>query len=305
MFLLLACLKGDKVLVFRTIFIESQCRCSYQSGYLVIRKEDSTVKIHLSEISSVVLQTQQVFLSAYLLSEFAKAKISLVVGDEKCNPIGQYLPLYGAHNVGRRVSDQLAWGEPVKKRVWQHIVKDKIYQQARFLEEREYCKEAKVIHEIVSEVRSGDSTNREAHAARLYFQAVFGSKFSRDTECATNAALNYGYAILLSLVNREVVSRGYLTQVGICHHSEFNQFNLSCDLMEPFRPAVDRLVIDGLEVDFNSDMRRLLGDLSNKGMAYRGGSYRLSSVVSAYVQDCFNALNKKIVVEEIEAFEIL
>lgn len=263
------------------------------------------MKVHLSEISSIVLQTQQVFLSAYLLSELAKAKISLVVSDDKCNPVGQFLPLYGAHNVGKRVAEQLCWGEPVKKRVWQHVVKDKIYQQARFLEERMYEQEAKSIHQLVSEVRSGDTTNREAHAARLYFKALFGSSFSRDLDCPANAALNYGYAVLLSLVNREIVSRGYLTQVGICHHSEFNQFNLSCDLMEPFRPAVDKLVIDELEGEFESQIRRTLGDLPNKGMTYRGGSYRLSSVVSLYVQDCFNALNKKISTDDIEGFEII
>ena len=99
---------------FRTIFIESRCRLSYKSGYLVVRKEDDTVKVHLSEISTIILQTMQVYISAYLLSELAKSKISLVACDEKCNPIGEYLPLYGAHNVSGRITKQLAWGEPIK-----------------------------------------------------------------------------------------------------------------------------------------------------------------------------------------------
>lgn len=93
---------------FRTVFIESPCRLYYQSGYMVVRKEDDTAKIHLSEVSSVILQTMQVNISAYLLSELAKNKISLVTSDEKCNPIGQYLPLYGAHNVSKRIGEQLA-----------------------------------------------------------------------------------------------------------------------------------------------------------------------------------------------------
>lgn len=290
---------------FRTVFIESQCRCSYQGGYLVVRKEDDTSKIHLSEISSILLQTTQVYLSAYLLMELAKSKISLVVSDEKCNPVGQFLPLYGAHNCNKRIGEQLAWGEPIKKRVWQHIVKDKIYQQARFLEERDYMHEAKILYEGMREVRSGDVTNREAFAARVYFAALFGKQFTREEDNAINASLNYGYAILLSMVNREIVSRGYLTQTGINHRSEYNQFNLACDFMEPFRPAIDKIVVDCLSVDFDADMRRVLGDLSNKGMAYKSGSYRLISVVSLYVQDCLNALNKKISVEDIEGFEIL
>lgn len=289
---------------FRTVCIESPCRCSYQSGYIVVRKEDDTTKIHLSEISSITLHTTQVYVSAYLLAELAKAKISLVITDEKHNPAGQYLPLYGAHNTSKRIMMQIAWGEPIKKRVWQRVVKDKIKQQARFLDERCYD-EARILKSTVPEVRSGDVTNREAQAARIYFQALFGPDFCREQDIATNAALNYGYAVLLSMVNREIVSRGYLTQCGICHRSEYNQFNLACDFMEPFRPAVDRLVVDWLAIDFDSDMRRVLSDLPNKGVRYREGTYRLGSVVGLYVQDCLNALNKKIAVEDIEEFDLL
>lgn len=278
---------------------------SYKSGYLVVRKEDDTAKIHLSEVSTIILQTMQVFISAYLMAELAKNKISLVISDEKCNPVGQYLPLYGAHNTSKRIMEQIAWGEPIKKRVWQHVIKDKIREQARFLEERDYETEAKQLFGIISEVRSGDTTNREAQAARLYFAALFGSDFSRELEIPLNAALNYGYAVLLSMVNREIVSRGFLTQTGICHRNEYNQFNLACDLMEPFRPAIDRAVVDFMNCEFDGDVRRMLGDIGNTYVDYRDGSYRLSSVVSQYVQQCLNALNKKIAVEDIEGIRLL
>lgn len=247
----------------------------------------------------------QVFISAYLMAELAKNKISLVISDDKCNPVGQYLPLYGAHNTSKRIMEQIAWGEPIKKRVWQHVIKDKIREQARFLEERDYGTEAKQLFGIISEVRSGDTTNREAQAARLYFAALFGSDFSRELEIPLNAALNYGYAVLLSMVNREIVSRGFLTQTGICHRNEYNQFNLACDLMEPFRPAIDRAVVDYMNCEFDGDVRRMLGDIGNTYVNYRDGSYRLSSVVSQYVQQCLNALNKKIAVEDIEEIRLL
>ncbi len=272
---------------------------------MVVRKEDDTAKVHLSEISTVVLHTMQVFISAYLMAELSKNKISLVVSDNAHNPVGQYLPLYGAHNTSKRIVEQMAWGEPIKKRVWQHIVKDKIKEQWRFLHERDYEIEAVQLSKAMQEVRSGDTTNREAHAARIYFSALFGSGFTREQDIAINAALNYGYAILLSMVNREIVSRGLLTQVGICHRNEYNQFNLACDFMEPFRIAVDRLVVDNLAVEFDCDMRRLLGDLSNTYVNYRDGSYRLGSVVSQYVQQCINALNKKISIEDIETIRLL
>lgn len=270
---------------------------------MVIRKTDDTVKIHLSEISSIILQTTQVYISAYLLSELAKCKISFVVADEKCNPIGQYLPMYGSHNVAKRVSEQLAWGAPIKKRVWQWVVKEKIRQQARLLEEKDRSDTAKALYALRSEVKSGDSTNREAAAARLYFRALFGESFSRDEDSAVNSGLNYGYAVLLSLVNREIVSRGYLTQCGICHRSEYNQFNFSCDLMEPFRPVVDGMVFAKLNDEFDGGLRRLLGNLGAKEISYKGGIYRLHSVVSLFIQDCIAALNKAIEVSAIEGFE--
>lgn len=134
-----------------------------------MRKEDDTAKVHLSEVSSVILQTNQVYISAYLLMELAKAKISLVVSDESCNPIGQYLPLYGAHNTVKRIGEQLQWGEPIKKRVWQRIVKDKINSQARFLEEREYT-EAPALRTIalrcVPEIRQTGRRMQHAFISR-------------------------------------------------------------------------------------------------------------------------------------------
>lgn len=269
----------------------------------MVRTTDETKKIHLSEISSIILQDTQVYLSAYLLSELAKSKISLVVSDEKRNPIGQYLPLYGAHNVSKRVEEQLAWSEPAKKRVWQRIVREKIRQQARVLEEQECVKEAKALYDCIEEVRSGDSMNREAYAARVYFSALFGKDFSRDRDTPLNAALNYGYAVLLSMVNREIVSRGYLTQCGICHRNQYNQFNLSCDLMEPFRPVVDRRVIEVLGASFDGEVRHALASMALWTLSYRGGSYKLESVVSLYIQDCFAALNKSIPASSIEGFE--
>lgn len=290
---------------FRNIVISSPCKLQYKGGYMVVRREDDTAKVHLSEISSVVLQTNQVFISAYLLSELAKAKVAFVVSDEKRDPIGQYLPLYGAHNTSKRIAEQLEWGEPIKKRVWQRIVRDKIKHQSDVLHARAREEQGEKLKSLVPEVRSGDTTNREGHAARLYFSSLFGSSFSRDDDTPLNAALNYGYAILLSSVNREIAARGYLTQAGICHRNEFNQFNLSCDFMEPFRPLVDRIVFDNFDGEFSKETKLLLVDMLNQGIAYRGGTYRVGSVISLCVADCFKALDRKLSVDEIESFEVV
>ena len=289
---------------FRNIVIQSPCKLSYKGGYMVVRKEDDTAKVHLSEFQTLVLRTNQVYISAYLMSELSKAKISLVVSDERHDPVGQYLPLYGAHNTSARIDEQLEWGPVAKKQVWQRIIKDKIAHQARVLGVRAREADAAILEKVVAEVRSGDSTHREAHAAHIYFPALFGPGFSRDDETPINAALNYGYALLLSSINREIVARGYLTQQGICHCNEFNQFNLSCDFMEPFRPIVDRIVFDNVQGDFTKDDKLLLVDMFNQAIPYRGGSYRVSSVISLYVKDCLDALARRLSVDAIEPFDV-
>lgn len=290
---------------FRSVVIESPCKLSYKGGYMVVRKEDDTTKVHLSEFHTLVLHTNQAYISAYLMSELAKSKISLVVSDERHDPVGQYLPLYGAHNTSARIEEQLEWGPVAKKQVWQRIVRDKILHQSRVLGARAREEDAVMLEKIAAEVRSGDSTHREAHAAHLYFRSLFGPDFSRDENGPINAALNYGYALLLSSVNREIVSRGYLTQEGICHHNDFNQFNLSCDFMEPFRPIVDRVVFDNVGDEFTKDDKLLLVDMLNQTIPYRGGSYRVASVISLYVKDCLDALAKRLSVDAIEPFDVV
>lgn len=290
---------------FRSVVIESPCKLSYKGGYMVVRKEDDTVKVHLSEFHTLVLHTNQAYISAYLMSELAKSKISLVVSDERHDPVGQYLPLYGAHNTSARIDEQLEWGPVAKKQVWQRIVRDKILHQSRVLGVRAREEDAVMLEKVAAEVRSGDGTHREAHAAHLYFRSLFGPDFSRDEDGSINAALNYGYALLLSSVNREIVSRGYLTQEGICHHNDFNQFNLSCDFMEPFRPIVDRVVFDNVGDEFTKDDKLLLVDMLNQTIPYRGGSYRVASVISLYVKDCLDALAKRLSVDAIEPFDVV
>ena len=290
---------------FRSVVIESPCKLSYKGGYMVVRKEDDTAKVHLSEFHTLVLHTNQAYISAYLMSELAKSKISLVVSDERHDPVGQYLPLYGAHNTSGRIDEQLEWGPVAKKQVWQRIVRDKILHQSRVLGVRAREEDAVLLEKVAAEVRSGDSTHREAHAAHVYFRSLFGPDFSRDDDGPINAALNYGYALLLSSVNREIVSRGYLTQEGICHHNDFNQYNLSCDFMEPFRPIVDRIVFDNIEDEFTKVDKLLLVDMLNQTIPYRGGSYRVASVISLYVKDCLDALSKRLSVDAIEPFDVV
>lgn len=289
-------------LAFRTVVLDTPCRCTYQGGYLVVRQEDKQTRVHLGEISSIMLGTEQIFLSAYLLAELAKLKIPVIVTDEKHNPVGEYLPLYGAHNCSKCMLEQLAWGEVIKKQVWRSIVQHKILQQSSMLAYLGYTDAAKTLKEYVSKTKSGDATNREALAARLYFVTLFGPDFTREQNTPLNACLNYGYAILLATVNREIVSHGYLTQIGIFHRSEFNHFNLACDLMEPFRPLIDKIVYENFAQHFDNDIRHTLCGFVDYQLLYMNGRYKAASVVKSYISDCLAALNKEKLPAEIKPF---
>lgn len=273
---------------FRTVVIKKQCKCSYKNNYLVVR-DDTTTLIHLSELYCLILDTTAVSLTAYLINELCKRKIPLIICDEKHNPSGEILPVYGNHNTSKRISNQIGWTKESKEAVWTAIVREKIRQQAKHLKQLN-IEEHKLIELYVEQLEFFDSSNREGHAAKVYFNALFGKTFSREDDSFINAALDYGYGIILSAFNREVVSNGYLTQIGVRHKNEFNEFNLSCDLMEPFRVIVDRFVIEKSPFVFDEEIRFELVDLLNSKVLFDDGEYYLSSAIGLYMKSVFAAL---------------
>ena len=141
------------------------------------------------------------------------------------------------------------------------------------------------------ELQPGDITNREGHAAKVYFNGLFGMDFTRSEDNVTNAALNYGYSLLLSVFNREITANGYLTQLGLFHDNRFNPFNLASDLMEPFRPLVDRRVLNGAFSEFSRDEKMEMVSMLNDEVRIGGRIQRLTNAVKIYCKSVFDALN--------------
>lgn len=267
-------------------------------------KGDSTAKVHLSEIASLTFCTTQVYVSAYLMSELAKAKIPVVFSDEKYLPVAECLPIHGAYDSSRHVADQIAWTEPCKKRLWQKVVQDKIGLQARVLELNGHAEDAQILRDYGESVRSGDPDNREAVAAARYFQSLFGAPFNRDLECPLNYSLDYGYTIVLSKVARELAARGYMTEIGIHHRSALNPWNLASDLMEPFRPYIDTVIVRTDVDKFDANTRRGLIDIMSDTVKFGDGNYKLGYVVSQYVEGCLAVLNKKMKPGDLKCYEL-
>lgn len=225
---------------WRTIVVSSSAKLDYQMGYLVVRKEE-TVKVHISEIYMLIIESTAVSLTAALLCELTKKKIKVIFCDEKRNPSSELVSYYGSHDTSVKIRNQIRWSDEIKAAVWTEIVTEKIRKQAEVLAAWQK-KENKMLYQYMEEIEYGDTTNREGHAAKVYFNALFGMDFTRTEDSSTNAALNYGYGIILSAFNREITANGYLTQIGLFHDNMFNPFNLTSDLMEPFRPVVDQKV---------------------------------------------------------------
>jgi CRISPR-associated endonuclease Cas1 subtype II len=227
--------------MWREVVVTKSAKLEYSMGFLVMRDAESTKRVHMSEISLLIIESTAVSITAALMNELVKSKIKVIFCDEKHNPSSELTPYYGSHDCSLKVRQQTAWDEFSKQSVWTVIIREKIKNQAYVLK-KNGIEQYKMLEEYIDELEFYAASNREGHAAKVYFNALFGKKFSRNDDCSINAMLNYGYSIILSVFNREVVANGYITQLGLFHDNMFNQYNLSCDLMEPFRPFVDEKV---------------------------------------------------------------
>lgn len=268
--------------------ISNVAKLDYQIGYLVVRGQETT-RIHLNEIKTLIIESTAVSMTAYLLSELTKNKVKVIFCDEKRNPSSELLPCYGSHDTSLKLRNQIKWDEIRKKEVWTQIVKEKILQQAALLQSLSK-EEYRMLVSYAEEMEFGDETNREGHAAKVYFNAMFGKQFTRTEECPLNAALNYGYSILLSMFNREIVSNGYLTQLGLFHENMFNPFNLASDLMEPFRPIVDELVWKMKPECFETEEKRDILQMVNREVSITGRREMLDNAVKIYCKSIFDVL---------------
>lgn len=274
---------------WRIVVISNSAKLEYKMDYMIVRQSEIT-KIHLSEISMLIVESTAVSLTAGLLSELTKRKIKVIFCDEKRNPSSELVSYYGSHDTSAKVRQQVGWIDEIKKMMWTEIVSEKIRNQQRFLEDLGK-KENVMLAEYLKEIQPGDTTNREGHAAKVYFNAVFGMDFSRSLDIPINAALNYGYGIILSTFNREIVSNGYITQLGLFHDNMFNQFNLGSDLMEPFRILVDRKVYEMKPEKLEKEEKLQLVNILNQEVTIDGKRNYVVNAIKIYCKSVFDAIN--------------
>lgn len=277
---------------WRTVVVTGNAKLDYKMDYLVVRKAETTTRIFIGEIGLLIIESTAVSLTTMLLSELIKHKIKVVFCDEKHNPQSELMPYYGSHDTSAKIRTQIQWTQEVKENIWTEIVVEKIKQQSEHLKKYELKVPSDMLKQYIEEIELGDKTNREGHAAKVYFNALFGMDFSRSKDCAINAVLNYGYGILLACFNREVIANGYITQLGLFHNNMFNPFNLSSDLMEPFRILVDRIVMKNKPEKFDTEEKMDFVYMLEDEVIIDGKRQYISNAIKIYCRSIFDALNE-------------
>jgi len=274
---------------FRTVVITRQSKINYKNRFLVVKHDSDETYIHLSEIDTIIVDSISVSISAYLLKELSDNKINIIFCDEKHNPYGELSSFYSRHNSSKKIKEQFEWKKALKDELWAKIVENKIINQANLLK-KIHSEKYELVISYVTEITPGDKTNREGHSAKVYFNELFGKKFSRNDDSNINAALNYGYAVLLSTINKEIINNGFLTQMGIHHKNEYNEFNLTCDLMEPFRVLIDHFVYFNQKREFDKEYKLDIVNIFNKNYNYMGKKYILKDIIKMYVKNTLDAM---------------
>lgn len=300
-------------MIKRTLYFGNGAYLSLKDGQMVIdipQAKEQVVKdmvrrtIPVEDIGVVVLDNRQITITHGLMDALLAANAAVITCDSRSMPSGLMLPLCGNSVQNERFREQLNASLPLQKQLWQQTVQTKIKNQASVLK---MCRSGEIRNMLrwVNEVRSDDADNLEARAAAYYWPNMF-TNFKRDRDGdAPNNMLNYGYAILRAIVARALVASGLLPTLGIHHHNRYNAYCLADDIMEPYRPFVDKLVVEIFDsgvVDINKEVKAKL--LSIPVLDVNIGGQRSPLMIAAGITTsslykCFSGDSRKILYPEI------
>ncbi len=310
-------------MIKKTLYFGNPAYLSLKDAQLVIKipeventeslsaefKRVSQVIKPIEDIGVVVLDHKQITITMGALDALIENNCAVITCDARSMPVGLLLPLYGNTTQNERFRQQLDASLPLKKQLWQQTIHCKILNQATVLEvcnkESHNC-----MHVWANDVRSGDVDNMEARAAAYYWKNLFGKSYNFKRErngISPNNLLNYGYAILRAVVARSLVVSGLLPTLGIHHHNRYNAYCLADDIMEPYRPYVDRLVYDivqrkGLDLILDKSVKAELLTIPTLDvfLGRRKRPLMIATLLTASsLNKCFSGEQRKILYPEI------
>lgn len=283
--------------MFRSILVNNGERITVRNEWLIIHQKDANKKIPLGDIQSLVVDNMSINLSVYALCKLAEYDINVILCDDKHLPCCNVLSSDSYYASFAALKRQIKLSKEVQNNLWEKIVKAKIKNQAYVLENLTGKSEISGrLHQLADEVLPGDPGNREAIAAKMFFRNLFGVDFTRFEDDVVNAAMNYGYAIIRSLVARSLCAHGYNCNLGIHHIGEGNPFNLADDFMEPFRPIIDYWIFehnDELVDELTSSNKLSLVGLCNTEVLLNKKRMRLYNAVDKCIASFTSAINGK------------
>ncbi|BBG66274.1 CRISPR-associated protein Cas1 [Hydrogenimonas sp.] len=272
---------------WKTIRITKPCRLSIENGNLVVEDETMRVKLSLPDTDSIIFEGDRFTISAKVLAALSRHKVATLFCDEYYMPTAILHPYHQSSLATKTLKAQLSMPDELRDRIWQEIVRVKILNQSSVL--RNFSKMYTKLETYADHIRPGDPYRAEAKSARLYWKELFTDlKREADSLDVRNQALNYAYAILRSLVTRDLSAAGFLPALGLCHDNRYNAFNLSDDLMEPFRPIVDAALYFLLqryeEEQLNPEFKKaIISIFDSEYVVYEAGLSAIRTVSTRYI----------------------
>ena len=290
-------------MIKRVLCFENPAQLSLKLEQLVVRRDEEVRTLPIEDIGVVVLDHKQITITHALIGALLANNVAIVTSDDKHLPVGLMLPLDGHNLQSERFREQIEASEPLKKQMWQQTVVAKVLGQAHILSLQNIEHENMLMW--AKSVRSGDTENIEARAAAFYWRNMFDSEFFiRDSQgLPPNNLLNYGYSIVRAMTARALVGAGLLPTLGIHHHSRYDAYCLADDIMEPYRPFVDKIVLEMCQQgevtdDITSEQKRQLLGISTTDVSINGHRRPMMLAIQSTaqsVQKCFAGEARKIV----------
>lgn len=285
----------------KTLFITKKYSITTKHNQLILKGEEREASIPIEDIGFLVIENQQTYISIPSLSKLCDNNVSIIFCNNVHMPQSMLLNLDSHHIQQEHFKNQINASEPLKKQLWQQVIKTKITHQANLLDK--LGKQTHPLKHYAQKVLSGDTDNREGTAAAYYWKHIFDFEFKRERKGKyPNLFLNYGYIILRAAVARALSGSGLLNTLGIHHHNKYNAFCLADDIMEPFRPLIDAKVIEimnnyddeELTTEIKSELLKVLTEtvyFEDKKSTLMVG---LNTVTSS-LQKCFSGQSRKLI----------
>lgn len=281
-------------MAFRYIVVNQKAHLKLKNNNLVIAQENNQTSVPVEDILSLIIEDNSITLTSQLMRKLILSNATVYFCDDKHIPCGITMPFLAHGRQYKRLNQQIDISQPLKKRIWQQIIKQKIVNQAKCLK---LCNISNYegLLDLANRVESGDTTNVEGYAAHMYFPLLFGKSFNRDQINNINAALNYGYTIMRGVVARAIAGYGFIPCLGINHHNEYNNFNLADDLIEPFRPVIDLWVKNNIKEDteLSSDLKHQIVNIMNCNIKIDRKNFTISRAIEESVKSLVSVITEK------------